>query len=160
MSLKHHVVAATGLVVATLTALTLFAGHSGAAGCPPAHGQGKWHHPAMSDEMHTLVLNGIMSYLEATPEQAEKIQSLKKEVTEKVGAMATGCQNAHALLLEEFAKDQPDVARIHGLIDQEGAKKIAAVHELIDLMARLHDILSPAQRQKLVALVQEHLTAR
>ena len=49
---------------------------------------------------------------------------------------------------------------LHGLIDQEGAKKIAAVHELIDLMARLHDILSPAQRQKLVALVQEHLTAR
>lgn len=146
-----------GVVLAALVLVVAMAGRPMLSGCM-GHGKGLMHSPERIRQVATWIVDDVLDKIEAAPTQRDRVHALKDEMLAKVGAMHQECQANHALFLGEFKKERPDTARVHALIDQAAAKKVAFAHEVADAVLKLHDILTPSQRDKLTTLAEEHLT--
>jgi len=60
----------------------------------------------------------------------------------------------------ELAKDRPDAAKLHALVDAQQDRARAAAHDRIDAWLELHGMLTPEQRAQLAENLAEREKAR
>lgn len=92
----------------------------------------------------------------ATPDQRQQIQALVAGVLEKAQAVHQGRADTHAQLLSAWKADRPDAAALHALVDQRLDALREAAHAAVDAGVKAHDILTPAQREKLTSKLERH----
>jgi Spy/CpxP family protein refolding chaperone len=117
------------------------------------------HHGHGIKMMENMISNRIedaADFVEATPQQREVIESAKQEVFKALEARAADRQ-AHATeVLKLLNQDRIDVDRLNALVDQKADDMRAVGHLIVAQVIKVHDVLTPQQRQKLL----EHIKKR
>jgi Spy/CpxP family protein refolding chaperone len=122
------------------------------AGGAMHHGRGHGHGPG---EGLDWFVNGALDDLQATDAQRAKVLAVKDRLAGQVHRMHGEHEVVHAAFLREWKEDKMDVAALHTLVDSRLEELRSALHQTVDGVAEIHDTLTPDQRQRLVAKVQE-----
>ena len=122
------------------------------AGGAMHHGRGHGHGPGEGLEW---CVNGALDDLQATDAQRAKVLAVKDRRAGQVHRMHGEHEVVHAAFLREWKQDKMDVAALHTLVDSRLEELRSALHQTVDGVAEIHDTLTPDQRQRLVAKVQE-----
>ena len=123
-----------------------------AAGAAYAHGEGRGRF------MKHMVQNRIEDaedLIEATPQQRLVIDGVKNEVFAKLEKHAAMNEATHGQLLSLLTADTLDARKLQSIADEKAAEISALAKELIPEVQKIHDVLTPAQRQKLAAHAQK-----
>jgi len=136
------------LLVGGFATLTAF--RHGPGGCG-GHGD-----PARMERFIGARLDDVLDDLSATPEQRAKIVAVKDRLVAEGKALRAAQPEAHALLLEQWESPNPDVARVHALVDQKADAMKGFAHKAADAMAEVHATLTPEQRAQLAKKARRH----
>ena len=129
--------------------LTGFRGHGG----PGCGGRGD---PARMERMIASHLDDVLDDLDATAEQRTRIVAVKDRLFAEGKALRQGKEGLHQDLLAQWESTNPDVARVHSVIDQKGDAMKGFAHKVADGLAEVHGILTPEQRAKLAKKMKRH----
>jgi Spy/CpxP family protein refolding chaperone len=137
--------AALGLVVGVV-ALTGFHGGCG------AHPHGR--DPAQLAAFVNDRVDDALDDIDATPDQRTKIHAIADRVVAAAKEAHAGQDEARAAFLAEWKADKPDRAKLHALVDArvDALRKVA--HQAVDAGADAHDVLTPAQREKVTRKIE------
>lgn len=105
--------------------------------------------PAAVAAFVTDRLDDLLDDVDATPDQRTRIQAIKDRVLASAGRLQGTRQATREALLAEWKAEQVDRAKVHALIDQRAEEMKAMAHEAADAAIEAHDLLTPAQREKL-----------
>lgn len=100
-------------------------------------------------------VNGALDDLQATDAQRAKVLAVKDRLAGQVHKLHGEHEVVHAAFLREWGEDKMDTAALHALVDSRLEELRGALHQTVDGVAEIHDTLTPDQRQRLVAKVQE-----
>lgn len=142
-------VAATALLALGLVALTGFHG-----GCGRHGGHGR--DPAQVAAFVTERVDDLLDDVDATPDQRSRIHAIKDRMLAAGGELRAGHAEAHQALLAEWKAETPDRARLHALVDARADALRKLAHEAVDAGADVHDVLTPAQREKLTRKIERY----
>jgi Spy/CpxP family protein refolding chaperone len=143
---------ATLSIIVALAAVALGAGVF--VGCKH-HGHGHMT-PERMKKMVSWVVDDILDDLDATEVQEEQVNAIKERLlTEGIKVHEENRRLAWQML-EEWNKEQPNMERVHQLVDESAENKRAFAHKLADGAQELHGILTLEQRKELYELVEEH----
>ena len=139
-----------------VTALTLVA--IGVGGLTLTAFRGHHRDPAQLDQMVERRLTKMLDTVQATDAQRQQITSIKDKVLADGKALRATHQATRQQLLALWKSDQPDAAQVHALVDAraDGMKKFA--DEVADAMIQVHGILTPEQRAKISAQIEQHMS--
>jgi Spy/CpxP family protein refolding chaperone len=127
--------AALGLVLAAGAAYAM--GHHG-------------HGVKMMENMISSRIDDAADFIEATPEQRQVIDAAKAEIFKAVEARAADRQAHAGEVLSLLSAPNVDVGRLNALVDQKAEEMKTVGHTIVAQIAKVHDALTPAQRQKLI----------
>jgi Spy/CpxP family protein refolding chaperone len=113
-------------------------------------GHGHGHGEGLDGFVH-----GALDDLQATEAQRAKVLAVKDRLAGQVQRLHGEHEVVHAAFLREWKEDRMDVAALHALVDSRLEELRSALHQTVDGVAEIHDTLTPDQRQRLVAKVQE-----
>ena len=133
-----------GLSVA-LVAVVAVVGLSGFA-C--AH-HGHPHDPAQVQKMVNARVDDLLDDVDATPDQRTKIHALADGLMASAKEAHAGHDAARQTVLAEWKADQADRAKLHALVDARVDEFRKLAHQAVDAGVDAHDVLTPAQREKL-----------
>jgi Spy/CpxP family protein refolding chaperone len=130
-------VAVLGVVV-----LTGFGG-----GC--GHQGGPGRDPAKVAAFVNGRVDDLLDDVDATPDQRTKIHAIADRMLAEAQALHGDHAQTHETFLAQWKAETPDKAQLHALVDAriEAFRKVA--HDAVDAGVEAHDVLSPAQREKL-----------
>ena len=117
------------------------------------HGQGHPH--AGPGEGIDWFVNGALDDLDATEAQRTRVLAVKDRLSAGFKSLHGEHAAVHAAFLREWQKDAMDTAQLHGLVDAKVEELRGSLHQVVDGVAEIHDTLTPEQRKKLTARVQE-----
>lgn len=120
------------------------------------HGCGGHRDPARMERMISSHLDDVLDDLSATPEQRAKITAVKDRLVEEGKALRAGKADVHKDLLAQWESPNPDVSKLHGLIDERGDAMQGFAHKVADGLAEVHAILTPEQRAQLAKKARRH----
>jgi len=148
--MKKLVLAALGaaLVVGGYLTLTGFRGHGGCG-----HGGG----PARMERMLGAHLDDLLDDVHATPEQRAKITAVKERLVAEGKALRGDHRTERKDLLAQWDSPNPDVNRIHAMIDQRGESMKGFAHKVADGLGEVHAVLTPEQRAQLSKKMQRRM---
>lgn len=128
-------------VVLGAVALTGFAG-----GC--AH-RGPPRDPARMAAFVSARVDDLLDDVDATPDQRTKLHAIADRMLAEAKAAHADHDQVHETLLAEWKAEAPDRAKLHALVDArvDAMRKLA--HDAVDAGVEAHDVLTPAQREKL-----------
>jgi len=141
-------VAGVAAVAVGYLALTGFRG--------PGHGCGSHRDPARMEKMIASHLDDVLDDLDATAEQRAKITAVKDRLVAEGKALRAGKEPLRNDLLAQWDSPNPDVGRVHALIDEKGDAMKGFAHKVADGLAEVHAILTPEQRAKLAKKAKRH----
>ena len=136
-----------------VTALTLVAVGVGALTLTAFRGHGD---PAHMDQMVERRLTKMLDTVQATDAQRQQITAIKDKVLADGKALRAAHQGTHEQLLALWKSDQPDVAKVHALVDARADAMKKFADEVADAMVQVHGILTPEQRAKVADQLQQH----
>ena len=136
-----------------VTALTLVAVGVGALTLTAFRGHGD---PAHMDQMVERRLTKMLDTVQATDAQRQQITAIKDKVLADGKALRAAHQGTHEQLLALWKSDQPDVAKVHALVDARADAMKKFADEVADAMIQVHGILTPDQRAKVADQIQQH----
>jgi Spy/CpxP family protein refolding chaperone len=117
------------------------------AGCG-RHG-GHSRDPAQIAAFVNERVDDALDDLDATPDQRTKIHAIAdRMLAEAKGAHADHDQ-VHATILAEWKAEKPDATKLHALVDARADALRKLAHDAVDAGIEAHDVLTPAQREKL-----------
>ncbi len=127
-------------------ALVAFVGLTGFRG-----GCGRPDHkdPAQVAAFVTARLDDALDDVDATPAQRTQIQAIKDRLLQRFQAQRADRQATHATLLAEWKAEKVDRAKVLATLDERAAAMKAMATEAADALIEVHDLLTPAQREKL-----------
>lgn len=127
-------------VVAGLVVLSGFRG-----GC----GHGHPRDPAQVAKFVNARVDDLLDDVDATPDQRTKIHAIADRMLAEGQAFHAGQAEVHDALLGQWKAESPDKAKLHALVDAriDAMRKLA--HDAVDAGVEAHDVLTPAQREKL-----------
>ena len=131
------VVLAVGVGVVALT------GFRGGCG---GHGHGR--DPAQMAAFVTNRVDDALDDLDATPDQRTRIHAVKDRMLAAAKELHAGHAETHEALLAEWKAETPDKAKLHALVDARMDQLRAVAHQAVDAGVEVHDVLTPAQREK------------
>jgi periplasmic protein CpxP/Spy len=144
-----------GVGLAGLAGIVLLTGFHGGCG-----GRGHGHDPAAIQAMVTEHLDDMLDDLDATPAQRERIQAVKDRLLANGLAMRGARQAAVQEVLAQWKSDQPDVARLHALVDERVDAFRTFAHEAVDGAVEVHGTLTPEQRAKITKKAERRMGDR
>lgn len=111
------------------------------------------HH--FAKEMVDRHVSKVMDKLDATPDQRLEVSAIEDKLFADFKAMGQGHRQAFSQVVAQFGQDPLDPAVIDGAIaaQQQGREKLQ--QDIRQAILDVHAMLSPAQRQKLVQIVQD-----
>ena len=125
-----------------------------AAGAAWAHGPGG--RQFMMKEMIAQRIAKLEDAIQATPQQRAQIEQSRDTIVNALQAQRQkGGHNGHQQLMQALTADKVDTGALYALADQhaQAIKDLAQV--IVPEIVKVHDVLTPAQRQTLAAKVQE-----
>lgn len=149
MSWKKTGLVALGAVLLAGGFLTLTAFRHGPGGCGPRD-------PARMERFIGNRLDDLLDDLQATPEQRQRIGAVKDRLLARARELRAGAPADHQALLAQWESPNPDLSRVHALIDQRGDGMKAFAHEAADALAEVHAVLTPEQRAQLAKKIRRH----
>lgn len=126
----------TGWTVAGI-AVVLAAGAAFAAG----------RHGFMKDRIDARVA-AMEDLIEATPDQRKVIDGAKADIVKAFQEQAA-LRKDHGRMIDLLAADQVDEAKLYALADERAAQIQKMAKVIVPELVKVHDVLTPAQRQKL-----------
>ena len=113
----------------------------GILGAGAAYARGRMHGGGLNGRI------GMMEdFIDATPQQRQVIDQAKNDIVTALKQQGPG--NMHQQFLAQLTADTVDVRALNAFVDQHAdvAKRV-----IIPNLVKIHDALTPAQRQKLAA---------
>lgn len=129
----------TALVIG---AVTLTAAGSAWAFGPGGHGKFMKH-------MIAARVEAAEDAIEATPDQRKVIEAARDTILAKVEAQMQSRHDQHGKWLALLTADTFDQQAVFSAIDDHAAAMKEMAKEIVPEVAKVHDVLTPAQRQKL-----------
>ncbi len=127
---------------------------AGAAAVGYAHGHG---HGRMAEKVIRWHVDEELAALDATEAQRQQVHEIEDRLLKEIGAAHRNGGSLHAQLLTAFEGDAPDKEKVHQLVDSHVDDMRKVAHDVADGALDLYRILTPEQRQKLVAHVRDHM---
>jgi Spy/CpxP family protein refolding chaperone len=100
-------------------------------------------------------INGALDDLQATEAQRTKVLAVKDRLTAGFEKLHGEHAAVHAAFLQEWGKDKMDTTQLNQLVDAKVEELRGTLHQVVDGVAEIHDTLTPEQRNRLTAKVQE-----
>jgi Spy/CpxP family protein refolding chaperone len=137
-------------LTAVFGALTLILA-AGAAWAVQAGGHGR-----MMKAMITAKVEEAEDLIEATPQQRQVIDAAKDDVIAKLQARRQARAQHHEEIIAALTADKLDTDKLFQLADQHAAEVQAIAKDVMPDIQKVHDVLTPAQLQKLAAKARAH----
>jgi periplasmic protein CpxP/Spy len=137
------------------TALTLVA--VGVGGLTLTAFRGHHRDPAKMEQAVDRRLSKMLDEVQATDAQRQQITAIKDKVLADGKALRAAHQGSRQQLLALWKSDQPDAAQVHALVDARADAMKKFADEVADAMLQVHGILTPDQRAKVSAKLEQHL---
>ncbi len=128
-----------------LVALVAVVGLAGFACGHHAHS----HDPAQIQKMVNARVDDLLDDVDATPDQRTRIHAIADRMLAAAKDAHAGHEQVRATVLGEWRAETMDRAKLHALVDQRADALRALAHQAVDAAADAHDVLTPAQREKL-----------
>lgn len=139
---------ATVLVAALL-------GASLVAGCGHSP-RGRWSdEPARVEEHVKKHVDRLLSKLDATDEQRQKVYALRDRLMPDLLALMKDRSADKREFAELWSQPTFDAAKLNALVDRRGDELRAAGHNLANATAEFHSLLTPEQRQKVAQMCEK-----
>ena len=121
-----------------------------------AYAMGHGGHGRMMKHMVSARIEDAEDAIEATPQQRVSIEQSKQTIFKALEARASGRQQTHAQVIDLLTADKLDTAALYKIADQHAADIQDLAKVIVPEIQKVHDLLSPAQRQKLADLAKKH----
>jgi Spy/CpxP family protein refolding chaperone len=131
-------------------ALTLILA-AGAAWAVQAGGHGR-----MMQHMITAKVEEAEDLIDATPQQRQVIDAAKDDIIAKLQARHQARAQHHEEIIAALTADKLDTDKLYQLADQHAAEIREIAKDVIPDIQKVHDVLTPAQLQKLAAKARAH----
>ena len=116
---------------------------------------GQGGHHRMMTHMITARVEQAEDFIEATPQQRQVIDAAKDDVIAQITAHMQQRQSHRADLVAALTADNLDTAKLYALVDQHAEEARAMAKLVMPDIQKIHDVLTPAQRQKLAQKMKE-----
>lgn len=121
-----------------------------------AYAMGHGGRGRMMKHMISARIEDAEDAIEATPQQRVAIEQSKQTIFKALEARASGRQQTHAQVIALLTADKLDTAALYKIADQHAADIQDLAKVIVPEVQKVHDLLSPAQRQKLADLAAKH----
>ena len=128
-------------------AIALLVGAAAFTGCRGGHGHPR--DPAQLAAMVNARVDDLLDDVDATPDQRTKIHAIADGLLASAKDAHADHEQVKATLLAEWRADPIDRAKLHALVDARADALRKLAHQAVDAGADAHDVLTPAQREKL-----------
>jgi Spy/CpxP family protein refolding chaperone len=108
-------------------------------------------------KMISARVNHVLDEIDATPQQRQTINQIKDDALAQLQQKRQQHANEHAYWMKVLTADSVDVNALNAAADQRAQVMAATAKEIIiPALVKVHDALTPAQRQKLADKVNSH----
>ena len=111
------------------------------------------HHGMMKNRIDARIA-AAEDLIQATPAQRQVIDQAKSNILAAV-QQQKGLHETHGQFLDAFLADKFDAGQMNTLVDQRADQMRAVGHTIVQELAKVHDTLTPEQRQKLADHAKE-----
>jgi Spy/CpxP family protein refolding chaperone len=94
-------------------------------------------------------VDDLLDDLDATPDQRTKIHAIASRLLAEGQQIHADHDQVRATILGEWKAGTPDKAKLHALVDARADALRKLAHDAVDAGVEAHDVLTPAQREKL-----------
>lgn len=105
-------------------------------------------------------IDEALDFIDATPQQRQIVNDVKKDVFARFKEQRQAHRDLGPQIAALLAADKLDLEKLNALVDQKADNVRALGHEMVAQVAKVHDALTPAQRQKLYAKWKERHARR
>jgi periplasmic protein CpxP/Spy len=123
-----------------------------AAGAAWAHGPGRRF---MGKQMITKHVAEAEDYVQATPDQRAKIDASVNNIVGILQAQRQDRRNMHQELVQLLTGDTLTTGQINAVAKEHADKLTALASQIAPEIVNIHNVLTPAQRQKLAARAEQ-----
>jgi Spy/CpxP family protein refolding chaperone len=136
----------------TLAALTVIAGAAVLfLGACRAHGP---HHGTPGKQAE-FIIGRLKNELDLSQSQVDLLKDIQKQITQKIAENKPQWEQDFEFLKSQILSDSLDTGRIEQYMDSRQTGQQEVRDFILIQLKRFHDTLSTAQKQKLVALLEE-----
>lgn len=121
------------------------------------HGFGR--DSAMVHKFVEFLVEEKLTEIGATEAQKQKVREVEQRLVSQGHALHADQAAFREELLEQLAQDEPDAARVKALVRERVDAFARFTDDATGALLELHQALTPAQRQKLLADARAHLEA-
>lgn len=122
-------------------------------------GPGLGHDPVMLHKFVRFLVEEKLTEIGATEAQKQKVREVEQRLVAEGQALHAGRPAFREELLAQLAQDEPDAARVKALVHERVEAFGRFAEDATDALLEVHQALTPAQRQKLLADARAHLEA-
>jgi Spy/CpxP family protein refolding chaperone len=124
-----------------------------AAGAAWAHGPGRGF---MSKQMIDKRVAALEDAIQATPQQRTQIEQSRDNIVNAVQAQhQAGAQNHHQQLMQMLTADKLNPDDLYAVANQRAQAIQNLAKVIVPEIVKIHDVLTPAQRQQLAQKMQQ-----
>ena len=151
------------MLSAKLLVLAATAAGSGALGAGALHTYAARHcshgtrHGAMMHKFVDFMVSEKLDEIGASDAQKQKVGEIKDRLMARGEALRGERMAAHKEIMEQLSRDQPDAERVHALVKERTEAFARFADDVASGVLEVHAVLTPEQRQKLLAHAREHL---
>lgn len=124
-------------------------------GAAVAQGKGPHGRGAMMQQMLSQRIAKLEDAINATPEQRDQIEKSKETILGALKARREERRSEHAQLIDALTADQLDTGKLFSFAEQRKSDIDAMAKVIIPEIQKVHDILTPQQRQTLAQKAKE-----
>ena len=126
-------------------------------GATAASAAANFHRGRNFQQMITNRVDHMLDAIDATPEQRQTINQVKDDAIAKLQQKRQQHANEHAYWMKMLTADQLDAGTLNAEADKRAAEMASTAKEIIiPALVKVHDTLTPAQRQKLADMAKSH----
>ena len=116
---------------------------------------GQGGHHRMMQHMITARVEQMEDAIDATPQQRKVIEASKDSIIAQLSARMEAKKGQREEILAALTADNLDTAKLYALADQHAEEIRSMAKVVVPEVQKIHDVLTPAQRQTLAAKIKE-----
>jgi Spy/CpxP family protein refolding chaperone len=121
------------------------------------HGRGFGHDGVLMHKFIDFAVDEKLDEIGATDAQKQKVREIKDRLITQGHALRADKAALREQVLEQLSKDEPDAAQIKSIVRGRVEAFSRFADEATDALVEIHGVLTPEQRQKLLADAREHM---